>query len=115
MPQLYAGARALLFPQEEDFGITPLEAAASGKPTIAYGAGGARETIINGQTGLFFAKQHPASLMAALQQSAAIAWDPTLIRTHAEQFRREHFLQKIQETVHTLWMSYQSTHAARRR
>lgn len=113
LPALYAGARALLFPQEEDFGITPLEAAAAGKPTLAFNAGGARETIIPYHTGLFFNAQQPESLMAAMQAARAITWDPVAIRAHAQLFHRQHFLHKIQETVHTLWMSYQATHATR--
>lgn len=113
LPALYASAKALLFPQEEDFGITPLEAAAAGKPTIAYRAGGALETIVDGRTGLFFAKQNRSSLVLALQEFEVHHWNPAAIVAHAQQFRREVFLRNIQETVHTLWMSYQAKHATR--
>lgn len=115
LPHLYRGAKALLFPQEEDFGITPLEAAASGRPTIAYGAGGAKETIVEHTTGIFFTRQDARSLVGALKRFDSMQWDPAKIRSHARQYRRQRFLQEIQETVHTLWMSYQSTHATRHR
>ena len=54
---LYAGCRALLFPGEEDFGLTPLEAQASGRPVVAYAAGGALDTVLPGATGEFFAER----------------------------------------------------------
>lgn len=113
LPRLYAGARALLFPQEEDFGITPLEAAASGKPTVAYRGGGARETIIDGKTGLFFSEQTPDSLARAITQLEQLSWDAAAIRAHAVTFDRAHFLRAIRETVHTVWMSYQSKFTTR--
>lgn len=106
LPALYAGAKALLFPQEEDFGITTLEAAASGKPTLAYRAGGALETIIEHKTGLFFAEQETASLMAAMEQCETHHWEPSEIRRHAEKFKRDNFLQQMEELVHNQWMSF---------
>lgn len=106
LPRLYAGARALLFPQEEDFGITPLEAAASGKPTIAYGAGGALETIISGVTGLFFTVQSATSLQEAMLAFERQPWDGATIRRHAEQFRREVFLQRIGAQVQNQLKAY---------
>lgn len=57
--QLYAEAKAFLFPPEEDFGLVPVEAMSSGTPVIAYGVGGATETIIDGKTGIFFTPQTP--------------------------------------------------------
>ncbi len=113
LPRLYAGARALLFPQEEDFGITPLEAAATGKPTIAYRGGGALETIIEGKTGAFFEAQTTESLQDSLKLFAKMQWDPAAIRAHALQFSRESFLRHLRETVHTVWMSYQSKFTTR--
>jgi glycosyltransferase involved in cell wall biosynthesis len=106
LPGLYAGARALLFPQEEDFGITPLEAAAAGKPTIAFGAGGALETVLPGTTGLFFAEQSKDSLRQAIIDFEKCSWEALSIRRHAEAFRREVFLQKVKETVHNHWMTF---------
>lgn len=103
LPALYAGARALLFPQEEDFGITPLEAAACGKPTIAYRAGGALETIKELRTGLFFNEQTADSLLAAIQQFETAYWDPALIRRHAERFDERLFARRILSVIEEEW------------
>lgn len=103
---VYGGAKALLFPQEEDFGITPLEAAACGKPTIAYKAGGALETVVEGRTGLFFDKQDVDCLINAMLYFSDMVWNPVNIRQHAELFRRNRFLHKIQEEVHNQWMAF---------
>lgn len=105
--ELYAGARALLFPQEEDFGITPLEAAASGKPTIAYRAGGALETVIDGITGVFFDRQTAEALATAIAACERHVWDAALIRHQAERFRREIFLRRMAEVVHNQWNDFQ--------
>src|SRR3989344_6363994 len=66
MPELYSHAKAIVFPQEEDFGLVPLEAAASGRPVIAYRGGGALETIVEGETGIFFDQQTEIDLCLAL-------------------------------------------------
>lgn len=113
LSEMYAGARALLFPQEEDFGITPLEAAASGKPTIAYQAGGALETILENKTGLFFEKQNADSLGGAILESEQMIWDPHVIRQHSEKYRRQAFLQALRETVHTQWMAHVTRYTTR--
>lgn len=110
LADLYAGCRALLFPQEEDFGITPLEAAASGKPTIAYEAGGALETIRENTTGVFFKQQTVESLIAAMQRFESGFWDPQVIRQHAEQFDRARFLQRLAGAVHSQWEAFQRAH-----
>jgi glycosyltransferase involved in cell wall biosynthesis len=109
LPDLYAGARALLFPQEEDFGITPLEAAAAGKPTIAFGAGGALETIEPYRTGIFFTEQTVASLMAAIRQFETGHWNPAFIRQHAEKFRREIFLARLRQAIDQAWQEFAVT------
>lgn len=106
LPDLYAGAKALLFPQEEDFGITPVEAAAAGKPTIAYRAGGALETIVEGQTGLFFDRQDGPSLMKAIEQFETRLWHAPSIRAHAERYSRDTFLRQISEVVHNHMMAF---------
>ena len=106
--KFYGGAKALLFPQEEDFGITPLEAAACGKPAIAYEAGGAVETVVEGKTGLFFSRQDVDCLIDAMLRFSDLTWNPTDIRRHAEAFRRNRFLHKIQEEVHNQWMAFKS-------
>jgi len=83
---LYAGCRALIFPQEEDYGLTPLEAQASGRPVIAFAAGGALETIVDGVTGTFFREQTPESLADSIRVADAIRFEPDVIRRHAERF-----------------------------
>lgn len=106
LPRLYAGARALLFPQEEDFGIAPLEAAASGKPTVALRAGGALETVLEGKTGVFFDAQSVDDLAAAIVRAENTKWDPLVIRAHAATFGREVFLRAMEELVHNEWISH---------
>jgi glycosyltransferase involved in cell wall biosynthesis len=84
--RLLAGCRALVFPGEEDFGITPLEANACGRPVVAFRAGGALDTIEPGVTGVFFAKPTAESLIEAVEESGKIKWDPIVIRRHASRF-----------------------------
>ena len=81
-----AHARALLFPGEEDFGMAPLEVAAAGRPTIAYRAGGAVETIVEGRTGMFFDEQTAENLGDAIERFERQDWDAQLLRRHAEGF-----------------------------
>jgi glycosyltransferase involved in cell wall biosynthesis len=88
---LLAGARALLFPGEEDFGIVPVEAQAAGVPVIAYGVGGARESVRDGVTGVLFAEQTAASLADAIARFEALALDPRAPRENARRFGRERF------------------------
>ena len=84
--RLAAHCRALLFPGEEDFGMAPLEIAAAGRPTIAFKAGGATETIDDGATGLFFEEQTVESLMGAIERFERISWSSSEIRRRAEDF-----------------------------
>ena len=78
--------RALIFPGEEDFGMAPLEVAAAGKPTIAYRAGGAVETINDGITGLFFGRQTTDDLGDAIERFEKQDWHPHILRRHSEDF-----------------------------
>lgn len=87
----YQHCRFLLFPGEEDYGIVPVEAMACGTPVIAYGRGGATETIEEGVSGLFFDEQTEDSLLAAVQRAAAHPWDARAIRARAEQFDADNF------------------------
>ena len=91
MRTAYAGARALLFPGVEDFGIVPVEAQAAGTPVIAYGVGGARETVVAGETGLFFAEQTVESLCSAIEEFEGRTWSPERCRTQAARFARPVF------------------------
>jgi len=95
----YSNCRAFIFPGEEDFGITPLEAQASGRPVIAYASGGALETVVDGKTGAFFHEQTPQSLADAVECFDYAAFDPQAVRKHAETFDEEVFKRKISDFI----------------
>jgi glycosyltransferase involved in cell wall biosynthesis len=94
-----ARCRAFIFPGEEDFGMTPVEAQASGRPVIAYGAGGALSSIIEGETGAFFYEQTAESLMEAVQNFRDEQFDPQRIRRHAEEFDTRRFMDRFSRFV----------------
>jgi glycosyltransferase involved in cell wall biosynthesis len=99
LPDLMARCRAFVFPGEEDFGIAPLQAMAAGRPVIAYGAGGALETVVTGKTGYLFARQSVTDIIKAVE-----AFDPESvsvadIRRHAESFDRSVFNRRIRDFV----------------
>jgi len=88
----YARCQALVFPGIEDFGIVPVEAMAAGKPVIAFDYGGARETVLDGVTGLLFREQSTAALIEAVGSfERAPAFDRNVIRAHAENFSEAAF------------------------
>ncbi len=93
LERLYGQAQALIFPGEEDFGIVPLEAQACGTPVIAFGKGGALETILPEETGIFFQDQTPAGLRAAVLafERRRTSFDPVRIRAHAQSFSKARF------------------------
>ena len=91
LKRLYAGARALLFPGIEDFGIVPVEAQSAGTPVIALRAGGALESVIENETGLFFDTQSPEALAEAILHFESVSWDSALCRRQAGKFSREAF------------------------
>lgn len=99
--RLMARARAFVLPCEEDFGITPLESMASGRPVIAYGVGGACETVIAGETGRFFDRLEPASLNAAIDafESRLDAMSPERCRARAAEFDRAVFRRRLEEAI----------------
>jgi len=103
LPGLYRNARALLFTGEEDFGITPLEAQATGRPVIAYAKGGVLETVTS-RTGLFFSEQTPAALAAAVRQFDA--WEarflPADARSQARRFSKDAFQRGVMAEVEAL-------------
>lgn len=94
-----AECRALIFTGEEDFGIVPLEAMASGRPVIAYRAGGVEETVVEGKTGLFFDSQTARGLAQAVKRFRFEIFDKSGIREHARQFDKKAFKQKIERFV----------------
>lgn len=91
----YSSCRAFILPGEEDFGMTSLEAQASGRPVIAYAAGGALESIVQGITGTFFHEQTPEALIRAVKDFDRLEFNPRKIRKHAEKFDVEVFKRKI--------------------
>ncbi len=97
---LYQKCRAFVFPGKEDFGIAPLEALACGTPVIAYGAGGALETVTN-ETGVFFQEQAVESLIEAVLkvESGSAKFDPRACRAQAEKFTRERFQSEFRAAV----------------
>ena len=96
MRSLYRDCRALILPSEEDFGITPLEAMASGRPVVAYGRGGALDTVVAGVTGAFFAEQTVDSLAEVLGRFDDGAYDPAALRAHAERYDSAAFRARFQ-------------------
>lgn len=99
LKQYYASAKALLFPGIEDFGIVPLEAMACGTPVIAYGQGGACETVVDGVTGVFFQENTVASLIDAMRRLDALmdagTIDPADCFRRAQEFSKERFKKEI--------------------
>jgi len=108
LPDLFARCRAFIFPGLEDFGITPVQAQAAGRPVIAFKGGGALDTVIPGQTGTFFEELTVESLIRALQAFDAPAYDPAAIRQHAMQFDSAVFKQAIMTFVERAWDEFQT-------
>ncbi|HMV47303.1 MAG TPA: glycosyltransferase [Blastocatellia bacterium] len=94
---LVSRCRALLFTGEEDFGMVPLEVNAAGRPVIAFRGGGATETVIEGETGVFFDQPTAASLAGAIQEFENYSWNRTTLRKHAEKFDSMVFAQNFLE------------------
>jgi glycosyltransferase involved in cell wall biosynthesis len=103
-----ARCRALIWPGEEDFGLAPLEAQASGRPVIALQAGGALETVKSGETGMFFPQPTVASLMEALS-SFTDDYDPVALRRHAIQFDQAAFIERMYDVLSRRYEEHQST------
>jgi glycosyltransferase involved in cell wall biosynthesis len=101
-------ARGFVFCAEEDFGIVNVEAQASGLPVIAFGRGGALETVVDGETGLFFYRQDVASLIEAVQEflRKESSFDPARIRANAEQFPRSRFEREFKQFVDEAWEKF---------
>ena len=104
---LYRNALAYIHPQEEDFGITAVEAMASGRPVIAYRKGGAVETVIENETGVFIEEQNWEELANQIIRFDAAAFDPQKIRAHAEQYDVVEFKRKMKAYVESAWRDWQ--------
>jgi glycosyltransferase involved in cell wall biosynthesis len=96
---LFARCHAYLVPGVEDFGIAPVEAMAAGKPVVAFRAGGAGETVVDGRTGIFFERQEPAALAAAIERLDGLAFSPEVIRARAQEFDTTVFRQAWRELL----------------
>ena len=99
-------AKAFVFAGEEDFGIILLEAQACGTPVIAYGRGGALETVVENKTGLFFDEQTVESVKAAVAEFETQAWDAQACRTHSERFSAQRFRDSFHDFVEGEWSRF---------
>lgn len=107
LPGLMARCKAFLFPGFEDFGITPVQAEAAGRPVIAYGGGGALDTVIPGKTGELFSEMTVESLIAVMQGFDESRYDSGYIRKHALQFDTQVFKDQITTFVDQSWATFQ--------
>jgi glycosyltransferase involved in cell wall biosynthesis len=101
--ELFEKCLAFINPQVEDFGITTVEAMAAGRPVIAFGQGGARETIVDGQTGVFFHEQEWETLADTIIRFKPENFKSQTIRDHALQFDEEVFKEKMVALVERAW------------
>ena len=106
--RLMAGAKAFVFPPEEDFGIVPLEAMAAGTPVIAYNAGGAPEYVTDGETGVLFDKQTGPALAEAVRRFERLKFDGQKVRARAKQFDTSVFVRKMKAFVDERWAEFES-------
>jgi len=106
--KLYSGARALIFPTDEDFGIVPLEAQASGTPVIALGRGGALESV---RHGIFFDAQTPEAVREAVARFESMSWDRARIPESVASFAKENF-QTAFKSILASWAGERLSHAA---
>ncbi|MGL5257632.1 MAG: glycosyltransferase, partial [Proteocatella sp.] len=97
----YSKCKAFIFPGEEDFGITPVEAQSSGRPVIAYGRGGALDTVLDGKTGLFFDEQNTESLCEAVSkfEKNGVLYTKQEIKEWSEKFSVDRFKMEIENYV----------------
>lgn len=111
--EYYSKCRAFVFPGEEDFGITPVEAQASGRPVIAFGKGGALETVISEKTGLFFKEQTIDSLKQAVNNFQTMDFSKEEIRKHALTFDEEVFKKKVENYVNEKYIEFKRDNSLR--
>jgi len=107
---LLSKALAFIHPQKEDFGITPIESMAAGRPVIAFAQGGAIETIINGETGVFFPKQTWESLLNTVVNFNPNNWDSEKIRQHAQNFSSQNFKNNFINAIDQQYQLFKQDH-----
>jgi glycosyltransferase involved in cell wall biosynthesis len=113
--RLASQCQALIFPGEEDFGMAPLEINAAGRPVVAYGAGGATETVIEGMNGILFPEQKVDSLIQALDECESQEWDPIAIRRHALKYDINVFQDRFLNFIGRVSPAVQDLYALQRR
>jgi glycosyltransferase involved in cell wall biosynthesis len=112
--ELYQNCEAFLFPADEDFGITAVEAMACGKPVIAYKKGGALETVVDGVTGVFFELQTSKAMAEAMSRAHELTFDRAEIRAHALKFDDKHFKARFSKFVADAWDKHAAATAKRK-
>ncbi len=103
----YQNCQAVIFPQEEDLGLVPLEAQSCGRPVIAFKAGGALETIVESKTGLFFQSQTAEALIRAVKKFKKMKFAPAACRKNALKFDKEVFKKKFKDYIEEKWNNFQ--------
>lgn len=112
LPAYYAHCRAFVFPGLEDFGITPLEATASGRPVVAFGEGGVLDTVVEGLNGVFFQEQTADAVAAALAASDLDAeWNSEAMIQHATGFSLERYRREMDNEIRKAWKVHQDLSA----
>lgn len=106
---LYQNCQALICPQIEDYGLTPLEVQSSGRPVIAYQKGGITETVINGKTGIFFKHQTVKSLSIALKKFNPNSFSSESCVANANKFSKQYFVLNFNHTIDKLWQQHHNT------
>ncbi len=109
--ELMRRCRAFILPGREDFGITAVEAQAAGRPVIAFGEGGATESVIDGRTGVLFREQSVAALQSAVETADAVDWSSHACITNARRFDETTFRSAILEVVQRHWAEHRATNA----